>query len=348
MFDMTHDLRVLHLVDDTAPSGVQRVTDCLLHSGVVAENATHEMILVPHSLRNLPRFDADIVVSHIQMDWSNFMARSALRARYPHMPMIHVEHGYTAHYMNRKVDNKPRFLSMIRTGFSLFDHIVAVSQEQGSWFLKRGLCPPEKLSVIRSCVDLSPFTDLTPPSAAPRVFGVVGRLTEQKGVDLAILAVRDNPDADIRLEIHGEGEMKQSLHALAAGDARISFHGHSKDPCAPFERIDALLVPSRWEAYGLVALEARLAGRPVIASDIDGLKDHARDGLGKVHLVTSNETWASTIKRLANRICCDTATEHGRAARAEEARRLTLAFEREWVALLNKMKQNSLAPQSAA
>lgn len=337
MLDQTHQPRVLHLVDDTTPGGVMRVLNCLLNSEVLSEVAQHSLLHVPRNLRKLPRLEADVIVSHLSLDWANFMARSALRAQYPHVPMVHVEHGYTASYVARNIDNKPRFLSMLRTGFSLFDKVIAVSQDQGEWFLQRRLCPPEKLRVIRSCVDLEAFAHLTPPSAAPRVFGIVGRLAEQKGVDIAIDAVVNCASADIRLEIHGQGDLDQMLMARAGKDPRITFHGHSDDPCAPFERIDALLVPSRWEAYGLVALEARIAGRPVIAADIDGLKDHATDGLGKVHLVPNCANWAATLERLSNRICRDTASEHGRFARAEEARRLKQAFERDWCALLRDL-----------
>lgn len=41
------------------------------------------------------------------------------------------------------------------------------------------------------------------------------------------------------------------------------------------QSVDFVAIPSRWEAFGLVALEARAAGRPIICSDIDGLKTSA-------------------------------------------------------------------------
>ena len=46
-------------------------------------------------------------------------------------------------------------------------------------------------------------------------------------------------------------------------------------PEAFLSGVDLVAIPSRWEAFGLVGTEARAAGRPLIAADVDGLRDQA-------------------------------------------------------------------------
>ena len=76
---------------------------------------------------------------------------------------------------------------------------------------------------------------------------------------MLIRAVTEIRDASLRLEIFGTGAEEESLRALAKGDERITFHGHAISPEAAMRAVDLVAMPSRWEAYGLVALEARAA-----------------------------------------------------------------------------------------
>ena len=122
-----------------------------------------------------------------------------------------------------------------------------------------------------------------------RVFGAIGRLDRQKGFDTLVTAFRTLPQADIALHLYGQGEEEASLRALAADDPRIHFKGFAADPTRPYAEVDAVVMPSRWEAYGLVAIEALSAGRPVICADIDGMRDHAESGAKVVPLESADD-----------------------------------------------------------
>lgn len=116
----------------------------------------------------------------------------------------------------------------------------------------------------------------------PRIL-FLGRLVPNKGCDVLVRAMEFLP-ADARLDIVGDGPERGALEAAAlrsgAGD-RIRFHGWL--PAAGTrERLCSsrvLAVPSLWpEPFGLVALEAAAAGRPVVASAVGGLRDTVEDG----------------------------------------------------------------------
>ena len=76
------------------------------------------------------------------------------------------------------------------------------------------------------------------------------------------------------MHVYGTGSEEEKLRTLAAGDPRIKFQGFAEDPVAAMGSVDAVVMPSRWEAYGLVAIEALAARRLVFVNDIDGLRDH--------------------------------------------------------------------------
>jgi glycosyltransferase involved in cell wall biosynthesis len=123
-------------------------------------------------------------------------------------------------------------------------------------------------------------------AAAPELvrLGYVGRLSHRKGTDVAIdavalLAERGIP---VRLEITGgvfpgneafEAELRERVRGLD-----VRFTGFTDDVWAVYERADIVVVPSRLEPFGLVAVEAQLAGRPVVSSDTEGLVEAVAGG----------------------------------------------------------------------
>ncbi|WP_068116387.1 glycosyltransferase [Tropicimonas marinistellae] len=294
---MTHKT-IVHLVDDTNAGGVTRMLDYIQTAPGMAEIGQHEVLVVQRGRFSAPDVTADTIVSHLSVSWRNLPMLIALRARYAGQTLIHVEHSYTEVFTASHVRNQRRFKALLRTAYSLFDHVVAVSEAQGNWMLQRTLVRAEALKVIPSCVDLAPFLELEPVYGRPRIIGAIGRFDAQKGFDILIEAFRATSNPDLRLRLIGDGADRALLEALAEGDSRISFAGYQADPAAAMATLDAVAMPSRWEAYGLVALEARAAGRPLLVSPVDGLKDHAAQGARVVSGGTL-ESWQASLEQLA-------------------------------------------------
>ena len=293
---------VLHLVDDHTAGGVMRVVDFMRTSPAMAACGDHRVRYVKRGkvLGNLP--EADIIVSHLAVSWRTLPALIALRASNASKPLLHVEHSYTEAFVALNVRNRRRFSALLRIAFSLFDRVVAVSHAQASWIISRGFCPAKKLATIQSCVDLADFRNVSASAGPARIFGAIGRLDSQKGFDTLIHAFRSCSNPDIQLHIYGEGVEEPLLRTLAGGDERISFKGFASDPAAPFAQVDAVVMPSRWEAYGLVAIEALSAGKRLICSDTDGLRDHQARGAQLVRAGSINDLRAKLIDLSSQRV----------------------------------------------
>lgn len=118
-------------------------------------------------------------------------------------------------------------------------------------------------------------TGLNPEAS---VLGTVGRLSEQKGFDVlleAFPAVRSRV-SDVQLVVVGGGPDRSALEAkassLGVADA-VVFTGYVPSVFPLLPHFDVATFPSRWEGFGLVAAEAMVAKRPVVASDIPALRE---------------------------------------------------------------------------
>lgn len=308
-----------------------RVLDYIKTSPEMAALADHRIVQVRRGKVDLRRHDADVIVSHLSISWRSLPALFAVRVAHRGKPLVHVEHSYTEGFVRHNVPKIRRFHALLRLAFSQFDAVVAVSDAQGDWLRTAGLCPAAKLFVIRSCVDLSPFVGLRPARRTPKIIGAIGRLDRQKGFDLLIRGFRTLARDDVALHVYGTGEELAPLRALADGDPRIVFKGHMPDPAQAFAAVDLVAVPSRWEAYGLVAIEALCAGRRVLCTDADGLRDHG--AFGAAYFDASSPAAITAGLNAA----VEQAGEGFARQGADIAARAQAAFHRDWGHLLETL-----------
>ena len=119
-----------------------------------------------------------------------------------------------------------------------------------------------------------------------KLVGTVARLIPAKGLDVLIDAVpmvlREFPDT--KFMIVGDGPVKSALVAKASNlkcDKNIIFVGHSEYIWYYYRAFDIFVLPSLSEGLGIALLEAMAMGKPVIASDIGGIREivkHNRNG----------------------------------------------------------------------
>lgn len=292
-------VRVTHLVDDTTAGGVMRVIDHMMTAPDLTRDADHSLLEVKRNRLSARRLNADVIISHLAISWRLVPVLAALRALNPKASFIHVEHSYTKNFTALNVRRKRRFGALLRVSYALFHNIVAVSKAQGEWLMNKGFVQPSALHVIPSCVDLSAFRELAPPRGAVRTIGAIGRLEPQKGFDVLIEAFRAIDNPSLALHFYGQGAEESRLRELAAGDPRIHFNGFVTDPVAAMTGLDAVVMPSRWEAYGLVAIEALAAGRRLLVNNVDGLADHVAQGATMVDDLTIKR-WQAALEELSS------------------------------------------------
>jgi glycosyltransferase involved in cell wall biosynthesis len=179
------------------------------------------------------------------------------------------------------------------------DIALAVSQSTAEFVINARLIPARKTRVVYLGVPLEEFSrDRSPQEIAdaraelgigPETFaiGTITRLHDSKGnnflVDAAARVLRQRPNA--RFFLVGEGPLLADLQAQARAlslDGGFVFAGFRRDVAATLSAFDLSVFPSLWEGTPITAFEALAMGKPIVATDADGLLDILTDGLDAV------------------------------------------------------------------
>jgi D-inositol-3-phosphate glycosyltransferase len=191
------------------------------------------------------------------------------------------------------------------------DRILAPTPVEAAHLVGLYGADPGRISIVPPGVDRSVFHPHPKREAQARLhlsherlLLFVGRLQPLKGPDIAIRSLADAvaraPEAmrDVVLGVVGgptgsadaQDEVARLMNLAASagvGDRVIFFPPQPHERLADFySAADAVLVPSRSESFGLVALEAQACGTPVIASAVGGLRYSVLDGVGGLHVRT--------------------------------------------------------------
>ena len=192
------------------------------------------------------------------------------------------------HFMvNRMIKAEKLALARVPTILANSQAIVDDLEEAyGITFSDRALFAPHGTVDLLESAKLT-FQPIDVASRAPLKILFVGRFEPRKGIDIAAnVARRIRQDGCNAEMIFAGGELEELEHAhkeyhdALANDPSCTFEG-----LVTRERLDDLyrscdlvLMPSRYESFGLVAIEGMSAGKPVIALAVGGLKEVVRDG----------------------------------------------------------------------
>jgi UDP-glucose:(heptosyl)LPS alpha-1,3-glucosyltransferase len=111
-----------------------------------------------------------------------------------------------------------------------------------------------------------------------RVALFVGGEWGRKGLEPAIRALAPAPEWDLVVAGSGDAERYRALaDSIGVGEA-VHWLGVFGDVPLLYELADALVFPSSYEAFPLVALEAAASGLPILATPINGIRELVRDG----------------------------------------------------------------------
>jgi glycosyltransferase involved in cell wall biosynthesis len=195
---------------------------------------------------------------------------------------------------------------LLRLGARLTNRFTCVSEAaEKSWFGDSCLLdPPHPESIagrrhltIPNAVDIGGI-DKALAARSPKVVetaarlegkmvvGTVARLSREKGIGILLEAFAKVHKAvpHAHLLIVGDGSQLAYLQGLARhlgiGDS-ITWTGQLswEEAMGCLGRMDVVVVPSRYEGFGLTAIEAMACGKPVVASRVDGLAEVIRDGV---------------------------------------------------------------------
>ncbi len=247
----------------------------------------------------------DLIHSHY---WMSGLAAEALSDVWGGAPIVHMFHtlGVMKNRVARSDEERerPERIAAEKKVLARADRIVVATLAEQTQLRFLYKANDRKLDIIPPGVDTSHFYPI-PPDEAKQFLGLkpedrmvlfVGRIEPLKGVDTLIKAMSclklQEHDRPVHLAIIG-GEPDASPEEMSAEMARLQklcddlsmgqmvvFLGKRGQDTLPYyySAAEVLVMPSHYESFGMVALEAMACGIPVIASDVGGLGFLVQDG----------------------------------------------------------------------
>lgn len=182
------------------------------------------------------------------------------------------------------------------------DRILCVSQKLREEVLAQGIAP-EKVAVIPNFLVSSSSAEPTQNWHTPPVIGLLGRMVEEKGIDifLAALALLKARGITFRAEIGGTGALLAAWQAQAEASGlagSVTWRGWVEDTDNFFTDIDIFCSSSRHESFGIVLIEAFRHGKPVLATATSGASEILRHGENGLLCPVSAEAIAEGLAAL--------------------------------------------------
>ena len=236
----------------------------------------------------------DVIHAH---DWLVTYAAKSLKNAYD-IPIVATIHATEAGRNSGIHDDTQRYINDTEWLLTYEATEVIVNSN----FMKNDLqrlfgLPYDKINVIPNGINLNNFTGIERDYDFRRQYAMdnekiilyVGRLVYEKGIQHLIAAMPKilSNYHDAKLVIAGKGGMIDELKAETSSlglDNKVYFTGYmdSKKVQKMYKCADVAVFPSTYEPFGIVALEAMLAGVPTVVSDVGGLDEivtHGVDGM---------------------------------------------------------------------
>ena len=208
---------------------------------------------------------------------------------------------YNAHgwYFNAQIsEKKKKIFAVIEKILAIkTDKIINISKSEYESALKYKIAPEKKMCIIENGIDFTKFENNDKYREETRkkyhiadneiVIGVVGRLTEQKDPITMIKAFElvHKENKNTRLMYVGSGELEENVKQYAKEKNildKVIITGWVDNVEKDIPAFDIAVLPSKWEGFGLVLIEYMACNKPIIATNVGGIRDiihHLNNGI---------------------------------------------------------------------
>lgn len=281
---------------------VRRNGGIIKHAGAVARYGAFRIAVKLQCsawklFRSLPEA-YDIAVAYSQNDYSPYYVIDKVRAK-----------RKILWYHNGAYEGSPRKYLRDKKYYPAFDYVVAVSSDCKKMLQKRFELPDNQLIVLRNICDTAAvkayaqaFTPTNFESDAVHIV-TVGRMTAEKGADLAVAACRILCAEGKNIRWHWVGDGNQSsavrkkVEQLGLTDNFI-LEGNRTNPYPFVYSADIYAQTSYYEAYSTTVTEAKVLCRPIVTTDVGGMRDQLKDGVNAFIVPVDAEALATSIRTL--------------------------------------------------
>jgi len=220
----------------------------------------------------------DLILAH-SVTWAGY-ASYLLRQKYD-LPYVIIEHRSFFVWSSGEAREmvKPFYIPLFKLAYDHCEKLVLVSDSlrKGIEALVPSVLKKTKLipNMIREDLFLPPAE---PRKTDPFVFFWAGRLEHVKGLDLLLEAVRllaDKTDQNFLVRLAGKGSLREDLEQMASAlgvSEQVIFLGRisREEVLLGMQAANCFVLPTRYEAFGVVLIEAMATGLPVIATRSGG------------------------------------------------------------------------------
>ena len=232
----------------------------------------------------LKQIKPDIVYLHSSK--AGAIGRIALAFNF-RIKILYNAHGW---YFNAQIsDKKKKIFALIEKILAIkTDKIINISKSEYDSALKYKIAPEKKMCIIENGIDFTKFQNNDKYREETRkhyligdneiVIGVVGRLTEQKDSMTMIKAFEliNKEKNNTRLMYVGSGELEEDVRQYAKEHNildKVIITGWVDNVEKYIPAFDIAVLPSKWEGFGLVLIEYMACNKPIIATNVGGIKD---------------------------------------------------------------------------
>lgn len=218
----------------------------------------------------------DVAINYLETESPEFLLKNVKAGKY--IQWLHIDIANMEH---------PEDADRFRDVWGRMDGIVCVSEYARQNFIHRYPELEAKTHLIYNFYNTDTIRSQGQkscilPGMKPALLSV-GRMTEQKKYlrFLDVLARLQKEGYSFSWHILGEGiqrpEIEEKIRALGL-DRRVFLHGVTDNPYRYMKNCDLFVLPSGWEGFPTVTVEAKILGCPVLATDVSGIREQLIHG----------------------------------------------------------------------